>query len=44
MLENLFLLGFVGAAVALIFAFIQRGIVMKHSEGNDKMEIGRAHV
>ncbi len=43
MLENLFLLGFVGAAVALIFAFIQRGIVMKHSEGNDKMvEIAQA--
>ena len=43
MLENLFLLGFVGAVVALIFAFIQRGIVMKHSEGNDKMvEIAQA--
>ena len=43
MLENLFLLGFVGAAVALLFAFIQRGIVMKHSEGNDKMvEIAQA--
>ncbi len=43
MLENLFLLGFIGAAVALIFAFIQRGIVMKHSEGNDKMvEIAQA--
>ena len=43
MLENLFLLGFVGAAVALIFAFIQRGVVMKHSEGNDKMvEIAQA--
>ena len=42
-MENLFLLGFVGAAVALIFAFIQRGIVMKHSEGNDKMvEIAQA--
>jgi len=43
LLENLFLLGFIGAAVALIFAFIQRGIVMKHSEGNDKMvEIAQA--
>ena len=43
MLENLFLLGFIGAAVALIFACIQRGIVMKHSEGNDKMvEIAQA--
>ena len=43
MLENLFLLGFIGAAVALIFAFIQRGVVMKHSEGNDKMvEIAQA--
>ena len=42
-MENLFLLGFIGAAVALIFAFIQRGIVMKHSEGNDKMvEIAQA--
>ena len=37
MLENLFLLGFIGAAVALIFAFIQRGIVMKASEGDEKM-------
>ena len=43
MLENLILLGFAGAAIALIFAFIQRGIVMKHSEGNDKMvEIAQA--
>ena len=43
MLENLILLGFIGAAIALIFAFIQRGIVMKHSEGNDKMvEIAQA--
>jgi K(+)-stimulated pyrophosphate-energized sodium pump len=43
LLENLFLLGFVGAVVALIFAFVQRGIVMKHSEGNDKMvEIAQA--
>ncbi len=42
-MENLFLLGFIGAAVALIFAFIQRGVVMKHSEGNDKMvEIAQA--
>ena len=42
-MENLCLLGFIGAAVALIFAFIQRGIVMKHSEGNDKMvEIAQA--
>lgn len=42
-MENLFLLGFVGAAVALIFAFIPRGVVMKHSEGNDKMvEIAQA--
>ena len=42
-MENLFLLGFVGAVVALIFAFVQRGIVMKHSEGNDKMvEIAQA--
>ena len=42
-MENLFLLGFIGAAVALIFACIQRGIVMKHSEGNDKMvEIAQA--
>ena len=42
-MENLILLGFVGAVVALIFAFVQRGIVMKHSEGNDKMvEIAQA--
>ena len=35
MLETYFLIGFIGAVVALVFAFIQRGVVMKHSEGND---------
>ena len=37
-MENLFLLGFVGAIVALVFAFIQRGKVMRYSEGNEKMQ------
>ena len=37
LLETYFLIGFIGAVVALAFAFIQRGHVMKHSEGNDKM-------
>ena len=36
-MENLFLLGFAGAIVALVFAFIQRGKVMRYSEGNEKM-------
>ena len=37
-MENLFLLGFAGAIVALVFAFIQRGKVMRYSEGNEKMQ------
>jgi len=36
-LENLFWVGFVGAAIALIFAFVQRNKVMKFSEGDEKM-------
>ena len=36
-LENLFWIGFVGAAVALIFALLQRNKVMKFSEGDAKM-------
>jgi len=36
-LENLFWIGFVGAAVALIFALLQRNKVMKYSEGDEKM-------
>ena len=36
-MENLFWIGFVGAAVALIFAWLQRNKVMKFSEGDDKM-------
>ena len=42
-MEHLFLVGFVGAVVALLFALYQRGVVMKHSEGNEKMvEIAQA--
>ena len=42
-MEYLFLLGFLGAIVALLFALYQRGVVMKHSEGNEKMvEIAQA--
>ena len=37
-MENLFLLGFAGAIVALVFAFIQRGKEMRYSEGNEKMQ------
>ncbi len=36
-MENLFWIGFVGAAVALIFALLQRNKVMKFSEGDAKM-------
>ena len=36
-MENLFWIGFVGAALALIFALIQRNKVMSFPEGNDKM-------
>ena len=36
-MDNLFWIGFVGAALALIFALIQRNKVMSFSEGNDKM-------
>ncbi len=37
MVQNLFWIGFVGAAIALIFAFLQRNKVMKFSEGDEKM-------
>ncbi|MCI2055956.1 MAG: sodium-translocating pyrophosphatase [Oscillibacter sp.] len=37
-MENLFLLGFAGALVALVFAFMQRGKVMSYSEGTEKMQ------
>jgi len=37
-MENLFWLGFVGAAVALLFANAQRGKVMHYSEGTEKMQ------
>ena len=33
----MFWIGFVGAAIALIFAFLQRNKVMKFSEGDEKM-------
>ncbi|MGN1002183.1 MAG: sodium/proton-translocating pyrophosphatase, partial [Oscillospiraceae bacterium] len=36
-MENLFWVGFVGALVALVFAWIQRSKVMKASEGDEKM-------
>ncbi len=36
-MENLVLLGFLGAVLALVFAFIQRSRVLSFSEGNDKM-------
>ena len=37
MVDTLFWIGFVGAAVALIFALLQRNKVMKFSEGDAKM-------
>ena len=33
-MENLFWIGFAGAAVALLFAWMQRNRVMSSSEGN----------
>ena len=36
-MDNMFWIGFVGAAIALIFAFLQRNKVMKFSEGDEKM-------
>ena len=36
-MENMFWIGLVGAAVALIFAYLQRQKVMSFSEGNEKM-------
>ena len=36
-MENLFWIGFAGAAVALLFALMQRNRVMAFSEGNEKM-------
>ena len=38
-MENLIWVGIVGAIVALVFAFIQRSIVMKASEGDEKTGI-----
>ena len=37
MFENLFWIGFVGAALALVFAWLQKNKVMRASEGNEKM-------
>ena len=37
MSQTWFLVGFVGAVVALLFAVYQRSVVMKHSEGNETM-------
>ena len=36
-MENMFWIGFAGAAIALIFALLQRNKVMKFSEGDEKM-------
>ncbi|MDD4510488.1 MAG: sodium-translocating pyrophosphatase [Oscillospiraceae bacterium] len=38
MFENLFWIGFVGAALALIFALVQSRKVLKFSEGTDQMK------
>ena len=38
MIENLFFVGFIGAAVSLLFAFFQGRKVMKYDEGNDVMK------
>ena len=37
-LENLFWIGFIGSAVALLFALVQRSKVMKFSEGTEQMQ------
>lgn len=37
-MENLFWIGLVGSAVALLFAFIQSKKVMRFSEGNERMK------
>ncbi len=37
-MANYMWIGFVGAAIALLFALFQRSNVMKHSEGTEKME------
>ncbi len=37
-MENLFWIGFVGAALALIFAMVQRSKVLSYSEGTEKMQ------
>ncbi|MDR2542036.1 MAG: sodium-translocating pyrophosphatase, partial [Treponema sp.] len=38
MIENLFFVGFIGAAVSLLFAYFQGRKVMKYPEGNDTMK------
>lgn len=37
-MENLFWIGFVGAAVALVFAILQARKVMQFSEGTELMQ------
>ena len=37
-IEDMFWIGFVGAVVALVFAFMQRNKVLKFSEGTDRMK------
>ncbi len=37
-MDSLFFVGFIGAVLALVFAWIQRNKVMSYSEGNDTMK------
>ena len=37
-MDNFLWIGLIGAVVALVFAYLQRGKVMACSEGNDKMQ------
>ena len=37
-IEDMFWIGFVGAVVALVFAFMQRNKVLKFSEGTERMK------
>jgi K(+)-stimulated pyrophosphate-energized sodium pump len=37
-MENMFWIGFLGALIALVFAFVQRGRVLSYSEGTDRMK------
>ena len=37
-MENLFWIGFVGAAIAAVFAWMQTKKVMSYSEGTERMQ------